>query len=598
MRLPKPFYQLPVRIDAERLAEEVASLPPQAWAVHPDKVPGNSAVRLITEQGHETDSVTGVMRGTSWLTGLPYLRQVLASFGVVWSRSRLMRLAAHTGVPEHADINYNWHARVRVHIPVQTSERVRFFCGGETVHMAAGEAWIFDNWRRHRVDNDFAGERIHLVADTTGTSAFWRFACGPQPPRPQWREVLWQPAQDAKPLTETNERTVVMPAAEVQWLVDDLVSELIPAAGTGEQRERMARLVAIMESFVYDWRQLCGLHGISGYGRAEFQRLLETVRAASGRVSDGLVMRMNGVAAVQVLEKRILNHLLSDETGHASLRRPGSLLKKPVFIVAAPRSGSTLLYETLAVSSYFNNLGGEAHWLIEDIPSLQPGAPGVDSNRLTAMEATPELIRAIQSAALSRLQGPGGTAPVQDAVLLEKTPKNSLRIPFLLETFPDARFIFLWRDPRENLSSILEAWRSGGWVTYRAMPGWDGPWSLLLPPGWAHLRGKAPEQVAAWQWQTANEIAMTDLAQLAAHRRTVVRYDELIADPATTVQRLCNFLEIPFDAELQSRTAAALPLSQHTHSVPAPDKWRLNEAAVNRVLPALDACWTRLMAFR
>ena len=47
----------------------------------------------------------------------------------------------------------------------------------------------------------------------------------------------------------------------------------------------------------------------------------------------------------------------------------------------------------------------------------------------------------------------------------------------------DARFIFLWRDPRENLGSIMDAWHAGGWVTYRALPGWDGPWSLLLPPG-------------------------------------------------------------------------------------------------------------------
>ena len=30
-----------------------------------------------------------------------------------------------------------------------------------------------------------------------------------------------------------------------------------------------------------------------------------------------------------------------------------------------------------------------------------------------------------------------------------------------IAAFPDALFIFLWRDPRENLSSIIEAWRAG-----------------------------------------------------------------------------------------------------------------------------------------
>ena len=41
---------------------------------------------------------------------------------------------------------------------------------------------------------------------------------------------------------------------------------------------------------------------------------------------------------------------------------------------------------------------------------------------------------------------------------LEKTPKNVLRIPFIERIFPDALYVFLWRDPRGNLASIMEAW--------------------------------------------------------------------------------------------------------------------------------------------
>lgn len=462
MRLPRPFYQLPVLIDAARLRAEVDSLPDAAWEAHPDQVPGNSAARLISTVGLESDAVTGQMRPTRWLQSLPYLRQVLASFGVVWSRSRLMRLAPYTGVPEHADINYNWHTRVRVHIPVHTSADVRFVCDGEAVHMAAGEAWIFDNWRRHRVENNFCGERIHLVADTTGTSAFWRLACGAKPPRAQWRPIPWRPEVDAQPLTEADQRAPVMAPAEVQWLLADLESELTPAADTPEQQARVARFSAIMESFVCDWRQLCALHGLHGAGRTEFQRLIATVHEAIQLVSDGLTMRMNGIPALQVLEKRVLNHLLGVATPAPPARHRDRRLEQPVVIVAAPRSGSTLLFETLACSPAFNTFGGEAHWLIEEIAALRPGAPGIASNRLTAREATPAVIATIRQSALARLQGPDGTAPADTAALLEKTPKNSLRIPFLVEAFPDARFIFLWRDPRENVSSIMEAWRTGG----------------------------------------------------------------------------------------------------------------------------------------
>ena len=114
------------------------------------------------------------MLPTPALLASPYLQQVLASFSTVWSRSRLMRIEGGGSVPPHSDMNHHWFYRVRVHIPVITRPEVRFHCGDQSVHMAAGEAWIFDNWREHKVLNPTTDARIHLVADTAGTSAFWR----------------------------------------------------------------------------------------------------------------------------------------------------------------------------------------------------------------------------------------------------------------------------------------------------------------------------------------------------------------------------------------------------------------------------------------
>lgn len=313
MRLPRPFFQLPVLFDVERLQAEVAALPDEAWVSHPDRLRGNSAARLISAGGAETDSVHGPMLPTPWLEAMPYLRQVLAGFGVVWSRSRLMRLAPGADVPEHADINYHWHTRVRLHIPVFTQPEVRFHCDGQSVHMAAGEAWIFDNWRRHHVENKASATRTHLVADTTGTAAFWRFACGPTPPRSQWRTAAWNPEAHAPLLTESGQRSVMMPAAEVQWLVDDLRAELALAVDTPEARARAGRFSLLLESFVQDWRQLCALHGVDGRNGADFMRLAGSVRAAVGPLAEGLVMRTNNAGALLVLEKRLLQHLIAPE---------------------------------------------------------------------------------------------------------------------------------------------------------------------------------------------------------------------------------------------------------------------------------------------
>ncbi len=274
-------------------------------------MPGNSAARLISVG--DTESLHGQMLPTRWLAAMPYLSQVLAAFGVVWSRSRLMRLAPGAGVPEHADINYHWHERVRLHIPIFTWPQVRFHCDGQVVHMAAGEAWIFDNWRRHHVENQASSSRIHLVADTTGTAAFWRFACGQAPPRKQWRTVSWDPQTRPQLLTEDGQRSPVMPAAEVQLLIDDLRAELAVTTDTAEARTRAARFSLLLESFVLDWRQLCALNGVGGRARADFLRLAGAFHEAAKPLAAGLVMRTNDVGALLVLEKRVLQHLVADE---------------------------------------------------------------------------------------------------------------------------------------------------------------------------------------------------------------------------------------------------------------------------------------------
>jgi hypothetical protein len=269
---------------------------------------------------------------------------------------------------------------------------------------------------------------------------------------------------------------------------------------------------------------------------------------------------------------------------------------RPLFIIAAPRSGSTLLFETLAASEGLATLGGEAPWLIEGVPALRPGAPNVDSNRLTSEHASPAIVAHIREAIAARLLGPQGRPGVDPRTLrlLEKTPRNALRVPFLDAAFPDARFIFLWRDPRENLSSIIEAWRAGRWRTYPSLVGFALPWSLLLPPGWQALRGKPLEEIAAYQWETTNRIALEDLAAVPANRWTSLAYDELVAEPAMTLRRLCAFADIRLDAGLIARVSLPLPLARHTLTPPAVGKWRHNADAIDRVLPSVAATWARL----
>jgi hypothetical protein len=636
MKLDQPFYRLPVRFDVQRLREEVAAQPASAWANHPNDIKGNRSLRLISVNGAENDDVDGVMLPTPHLMRSPYLRQVLASFGVVWSRSRLLKLEPFAGVPQHADINYHWFNRVRLHIPIVTHPGVRFFCGDDAVHMAEGEAWIFDNWRLHRVDNPIDAERIHLVADTAGSASFWQFVAQSGSASAAY-EHRYDTTRNAPLLTERTVLRPVMPPAEVDLLVLDLQAELTAPSDAASQ-DRLSDYVSLLTSFRRDWRQLYQLFGETEAGWAEYIKLRDSCRVASRERSAGLTMRTNRVAAHTVLEGRVLRVVLPSIAGAASQVHPAASpqptarpqpaagpqpatsphlaagmqpaagpqpaasprsrtpLQRPIFIVGAPRSGSTLLFETLATSDQICTVGGEAHWLVESIPELRPGAPAVESNRLDASHHNDAVSAQILAQILAQLKDSRGRPLAVDTPsrFLEKTPKNALRVPFFDRIFPDALFIFLWRDPHDNLSSIMEAWRSGNWKTYNGLDGFDGAWSLLLPPGWAQMRGKSLEEIAAFQWDTTNRILLADLNALPRKRWCVVNYSELVSDQAATIRRLCEFAGVAFDGPLAERVAGPLPLSRFTQTPPAPGKWRQNEAAISRVLPSVRDTWRRL----
>lgn len=172
MRLKQPFCQLPKSFCASTLAEEVRALPDSAWEPHPLGHTGNDAVPLITPGGKLTTGFTGPMGPTEHLLKCPYVMELMSEIGAVWGRSRFMRLAPGAIVPSHVDIHYYWRTHWRIHIPVITSDRVIFTCGDASVHMKAGESWLFDSFRMHGVHNGGSEKRVHLVLDTVGGEYF------------------------------------------------------------------------------------------------------------------------------------------------------------------------------------------------------------------------------------------------------------------------------------------------------------------------------------------------------------------------------------------------------------------------------------------
>jgi Sulfotransferase family len=272
-------------------------------------------------------------------------------------------------------------------------------------------------------------------------------------------------------------------------------------------------------------------------------------------------------------------------------------LERPVFIISPPRSGSTLLYKVLSDSPCAWTIRQESHRLLESIPGLHPREHGWTSNRLTAQDARPDAVAELTSRFLEKLCDRDGRAPQPGdrLCLLEKTPKNILRVPFFAAAYPDARFIFLFRDALETINSMIEGWRlpPPTFKQYLDLPGWDGPiWSFYLFPQWQRVNGRPVPEIVATQWATGINVVLDDLQELPEDRWCVADFGSLLADPAKEVGAICEFLGWSYDRPL----TAPLPLSISVVSEPEKDKWRRNAEEIEAVLPLAQAAIERAKA--
>jgi hypothetical protein len=614
MKLMSPFVQLPLMFDAQRLAEEVGAIGESAWLPHPQGFAGNDYLALTSVLGDpKNDNFQGAMRPTRYLEQCPYLIDVLATLGASLGRTRLMRLLGHAEVTPHVDVHYYWRDRMRVHVPIVTQPTVRFMCGAQEVNMKEGECWIFDTWSKHRVINDAEKARIHLVVDTVGGEKFWEFAIRgrvPNNPTPNWtaRTVTPFGASVAQlDFEKTNIPTVMSP-----WEVRDHATFLLQEMDS-EQPAFSATSQAIWQ-FHHTWRSLWSTFGESKEGWPRYRRALDALVVSLKAARAETLQLRNAYGFAQAFNAAVVGVALADreqddgageirdgagETRQASPATPANppinpamaaqdgsdaFFDRPVFIVNPPRSGSSALFETLVNAPNVYTVGGESHEIIEGMQALNIVSRQWSSNRLDASDASPEIVAELRARFASALRDRQGNRPsLHTRVrMLEKTPKNALRVPFLAAAFPEAHFIYLYRDPREVLSSMMEAWHSGRFRTYPGLPNWRSelPWSLLLTPGWSDLAALPLNERVAAQWATATTTLLNDLSALPEGRWSVARYDAFVRDPAAEVERICKAVEFDWDRPLGSE----MPLSRHTVSKPRPDKWREREADIEAAM--------------
>ena len=242
---------------------------------HPDRIPGNEAVRLITPDGAMNEGVAGNMAATSYLKASPYIMQALAEIGAVWGRARLMRLAPGMNVPPHVDTNFYWRKHLRIHIPIITTPDVLFTCNDKTVHMAAGECWTFDTFSMHHVVNRGAAARTHLVVDTVGGDQLWDLvargrAAASDPSQSKPKFVRPDPTRQYSLQFER----AFKPAIMTQW---ELRYHINFAAEHAVGHPRLEAVLQRMDRFIASWAAVSARFGDAIEGTQHFQQLINGI---------------------------------------------------------------------------------------------------------------------------------------------------------------------------------------------------------------------------------------------------------------------------------------------------------------------------------
>ena len=289
---------------------------------------------------------------------------------------------------------------------------------------------------------------------------------------------------------------------------------------------------------------------------------------------------------------RTRTRLRLEQASHLPALLGGGELNKPILIIGAPRSGTHMVFRVLGASRELAHWRpSEAHevWEADHHPALR----GWDSNVLEGSDAAPETIRRIRREFLLV----AGTK----RRLLDKNPRNVLRIPFIEAVLPDARYIFIKRDGRDTTNSLINAWRGKRYRTYALpqphnIPGTDPKWwKFVLYPGWRDDNSGPVERIAAKQWLIPSEHLLAAEERIPQARWMDLRYEDFVADPVVATEQMSKWLEIDFSDDLRAAAEAARTKPVNTMTPPEAGKWRReNPEEIKSILPLIAPMQERM----
>lgn len=164
--------KLPYTFDIESLKADLKLCQHTNWLVHfnQNDFTGHwSSFALRSISGSELDILAtpnATFIDTQTLTKCLYFKQIADSFRCEKEAIRLLSLSPNSYIKEHKDNSSGYEdGFFRIHIPIQTNDKVSFTVNKKTLSMLEGECWYANFNRPHFVANEGENDRIHLVID-------------------------------------------------------------------------------------------------------------------------------------------------------------------------------------------------------------------------------------------------------------------------------------------------------------------------------------------------------------------------------------------------------------------------------------------------
>jgi hypothetical protein len=199
-----------------------------------------------------------------------------------------------------------------------------------------------------------------------------------------------------------------------------------------------------------------------------------------------------------------------------------AVTERPVFVLGAPRSGTSFVARSIGRLPGFVDLGELKPWKAS-IPHLAS---------LPEEEAARELRRALEAIRRYGL--------VRRLRAVEQSPETSFVLGPIVRAYPQATVVHMLRDPRDVAASLLQK----GWLR-AGRPGHDDVGSpyghhvrFWVEPERAEEFDRADEaRRAGWAWRR-----YVSAARAAPGNTLEVRYEDLAADPEAASEPLAAHL--------------------------------------------------------